>query len=587
MQVRVVVVQGLVVLTGPVIATAVGLWSYEHRWAKPAVHFGAAEAIAALTVLATVNVFTVQLSATRLPGPVARVAGQPRSIGIAYSAVLTVVAIALLEPVTMRASAASAWAAAAVAGMFSVALTVALLKFASRTDPAKAAHAYRSSTDAAHRSAGRYLGRLQAKAAETRDLAADLDGIALSVERERVGRRVSIIARRRGFLLPQLRQLRRLASTSPFITGAVQLRISAGIGTIVEHGEVVATILPSRDGVVDQKVERQVRRALRLRRVRGVDETTSAAVGLVALATKLAEAADFGTSRVVAQEAALIVAGHVEDARAARRRLLHRQLKATDREGEDALGRGAASAEAAERERDRAIAPVVPALRATTQAAVAQRLKGDRELFGVPELVLGTLLEASERSEATTSVLVFAIPDRAKDITVPPSDVGELLTMAAVRSMETGDTVALRLTSERLGALHEDVGMRGELAGVASVLSAICCWVLPSAAHEQFEWYLALTAHHPAVGSRAPLIGICRVGAASILSGLPSVALRASGALVDANPNLEQVRETVLGDETRLREEAHSAMRGRYLGDSPSDALKNFLDFVEDVSASL
>lgn len=589
-RVRNIIVRGLVVVIGPVSATAAGLWAYDHRWVKPVVHFGAAEAIAALTLLATVNVFTVQLSATRLPGPIARVAGQPRSIGVAYSAVLTVIAIALLEPTSARASAASAWAAAAAAAVFSLALPVALLTFARRTDPARAARAYRRSTDAAHRTTGRHLGRLQAKAAEIRDLAADLDGIVLSVERERVGRRVPIVARRRGFLLPSMRRLRRLAESPPFVTGDVRLRISAGVGTIVEQGEALATLAPGRNAVVDPRIERQVRRALRLRRARGVDETTSAAVGLVALATELAERADFGTSRVVGQEAALIVASHVEEARDARRRLLHRQLRATEAaegQGDEAIGRGSASAAAAERDRNRALVPVVPALRATTQAAALQRLKGDRELFDVPELILGTLLDASQRAEATTSVLLFTIPNRAADITISASDVGELVTMAAVRSMETADLQALAIVRERLRQLHDDERMRAELSGVASVLTAICCWVLPTAAHEQLEWYADLTAEAASAGKRSALLGFCRIGAAALLSGLPSVALQAASAVRGVNPNLEHVRTTVLGDETRVREETNSAIRGRYLGDSPSDALKNFLDFIDDVSPSL
>ncbi|MDQ1501618.1 MAG: hypothetical protein QOI86_4958, partial [Actinomycetota bacterium] len=149
------------------------------------------------------------------------------------------------------------------------------------------------------------------------------------------------------------------------------------------------------------------------------------------------------------------------------------------------------------------------------------------------------------------------------------------------------DTQTLAIVRERLRHLHRDERMRGELSGVASVLTAICCWVLPTAAHDQFEWYANLTSEAAAAGSRSVLIGFCRIGAAAILSGLPSVALRAAAALRAVNPDLAQVRQTVLRDESRLREETRSAMRGRYLGDSPSDALKNFLDFIDDVSGSL
>lgn len=159
--------------------------------------------------------------------------------------------------------------------------------------------------------------------------------------------------------------------------------------------------------------------------------------------------------------------------------------------------------------------------------------------------------------------------------------------MAAVRAIETTDTQTLAIVRERLRQLHRDEAMRGEVSGVASVLTAICRWVLPHAAHYQLDWYASLTAEAAAAGRPSALMGFCRIGAAAILSGLPSVAFRAAASVRDMNPDLEQVRQYVLGDETRLREETHSAIRGRDLGDSPSDALKSFLDFIDGVSGSL
>ena len=580
--------RALVAAGGPLTGALVGAWAYHNSWQRPVGHLGADEAIGALALLATVNVFTVQLSATRLPGPVARVAAQPRSIGVAYSTAIAVLALALFEPSELRSSAAVSWAAIATATIFSIALCLALLTFARRTDPARAAAAYRRTTDTSNRIAGRYLGRLQAKAAAVRDEVPDLNGVIVTVVRERVGRRTNIIAQRRGFLLPNMRRLRRLAALPPLSTGDMVLRISAGIGTIVEEAEPLATLSPGPTTPVTERFCRRVEKALRLRRVGRVDETTSAAVGLIALSTELAEAGDFGTSRVVAQEAALLVANHVEEARWARRREFRRQVKAVkaaERRGGELLRRGVSSAAANQRERDLDLAPVVPALRATTLVTVSQWLKDDRELFDMPELVLGTLLEVSDRAEATASLIAFAIPDKPSSLTASPSDVGQLLTLAGIRAMETADNSTLAIVRERIRRLHPKDGLTGELAGVGSILTAICCWVLPTAAHQQLTWYLLLTGDKASAGQRANLMGLCRVGAAALLSGLPSIAFRVAKALANVSPDLDQVRMTVLADETRLSEETHSALRGRYLGDSPSDALASFLDFAASLES--
>ena len=42
----------------------------------------------------------------------------------------------------------------------------------------------------------------------------------------------------------------------------------------------------------------------------------------------------------------------------------------------------------------------------------------------------------------------------------------------------------------------------------------------------------------------------------------------------------------MLSDEARAREDVSSSIRGQYLGSSPSDAIKNFLDLA-DVVANL
>jgi hypothetical protein len=76
------------VAMGPVLAIATGVGVHHFKWTAPQPAISVGEAIAVLAVIATVNIFSVQLSADRLPGPLARVAAQPFWLNVSYSAAL-------------------------------------------------------------------------------------------------------------------------------------------------------------------------------------------------------------------------------------------------------------------------------------------------------------------------------------------------------------------------------------------------------------------------------------------------------------------------------------------------------------------
>ena len=79
------------------------------RWAPAHTAIAVGDSIALLAVLAAVNVFTVQLSASRLPGVIARSAGQPWELFFSYSSALTLLGLSAFRP-------HAAWLVAAIAG---------------------------------------------------------------------------------------------------------------------------------------------------------------------------------------------------------------------------------------------------------------------------------------------------------------------------------------------------------------------------------------------------------------------------------------------------------------------------------------
>jgi hypothetical protein len=98
-----------------------------------------------------------------------------------------------------------------------------------------------------------------------------------------------------------------------------------------------------------------------------------------------------------------------------------------------------------------------------------------------------------------------------------------------------------------------------------------------------FTWYEEL----PADVESARSLGLCRIGAAALLAGVPSIAIRAADCLLRISPDPRVLRPVVLGGQVRSREIAESNMRGGYLGVSPADALADFLTLVERLQPAL
>jgi hypothetical protein len=433
--------------------------------------------------------------------------------------------------------------------------------------------------------AGHKLGRIQAKATAIRALLDDLVGFEQGIAPELVGVRTRIFASKHGLLLPSPQRLRRLAATRSVADGSVRIRISPGIGTAVSRGEQLAAILPASSATVPRRFPRQVRRALSVRRMRRLDDVTTSAVALVAMALDLAGSGDVGSAGAVAEVTAELVSEHVVAARAARRRRLERQAvrtaQAEPRRATTMLRADVQTAAAAARARDDDLAPVIPALRDTVKPIVRARVADERDLADVPEMILGALLRRSERAESTAALAVMAVPDDWNQVRGRPGPLVKVLKMAGVRALELRDrqTVALvRNSLLRFSAEHAERAVDG-----ASELTALSCWLAPDTAGSWFTWYENLAA--PA--KPEPRLDLCRVGAAALVAGVPSVAIRAATGLLATSSDVPMLRQIVLSDVIRQREDTLSRIGGGYLGVSPGDALADFLAMAERLQPEL
>jgi hypothetical protein len=568
---------------GPLCAGVVARISYLHSWPNQSVSISLSDAVAAVAVLATVYVFSVQLPAARLTGPVARVAGRPPLLIASFSAATTLLVLTVVSPTSHQLQNAVAWARLAMTILFLMSLLVALFAIARRIDPSIATRAYVSFTLPTHQRTGRKLGKLQGRAVGIRAEMGDLTGIDFLIAPEDVGRRFVLHARRRGFLLPNSRRLRRLLQEEGFQAGRIKLRISAGFGTTIDRGQEMASLVPDGASNVPSRVRVRTRRTLTLRRIWQGDETAAASVALVALALERAGAQDLSTATNVAREAAALLSEHVLSARRSRRAELERATKNAAQSEPNVLREGIASSAARRRSRDEEPAPVVPALKAALRVAIDQRVSKREDVGDIPELIVEALVAVADRAESGPSMIMGSIPSAWSDITGKPFHISRMLFLCGRKALETADSPALALLRQKVKALVPGDPSGYLMRDLASELTALTCWLMPEAAAQFVLWFDEMT--RVAVGTVDVGRNLClfRIGSAALAAAMPSIAFSCVSAVKETGSDLIALRELMMRDEVRSNEELRSNLNGRYLGDSPSDALASFFTFAEQL----
>lgn len=573
------------------VAAAAGAAAHLLRWAPAPATVSLGDSIALLALLAAVHVFTVQLSASRLPGVIARSAGHPWELFLSYSAALTLLVLSVFRAHTAWLAAAASWSALAALAVFSAGVVPAMFRLLRRTDAGRAAQGYVSRTLPAARAAGRQLGRIQARAAEVRETLDADPGVRVSPDAFAGEWSQVVAARRRGFFLPRKAGLRRLLAGSAF-GGGMRMRVFAGPGTIVDAGEDMVSLIPARDQTVSSALARQARRTLRTRTSRQVEDVATGAVALTQMALDLEDAGDIGTAGTVTQSVVRLVTEHVAAAREARTQMFRRQQQRAAAEAADQPGFSQAD-EATVRARDNSPVPVAPALRDSLRIAVRGRFQGSRSLLNVPAVVTRQLLAGSGRAESAVIMVAFSIPDEAREPATGSRGAAEMLRIAGLRALELDDPLAFEQVLGQLDKFSAAGSGRVDEIDVTAMLAATAC---------RFDTRLAVRATDRAIAqvpagqagdaaaaARAAWLQgtvLWRAGAAGLACGAMSVAVHAARKAFELQVQ-DTVRTMASKQELITGEAGRSDFHGGYLGDQAQDALARFGTFLHDTTSVL
>lgn len=566
----------------PAVTAGVAAAADRLGWAITPRDVGIEETVAALALVATVNVFTVQLSAQRLPGVVARYAAQPASLHASYSAALVALTVVVAPP-TPTLAAALSWAPVVALGVFVVTFLFALLRFQQQSDAARAAAAHVRAVLPRARAAGRRFGRLQARAAAMKD---SLDGVAsVTTSPDEVHGEwgTLLLARRRGLLAPGRRDLRALLTSAAFSHG-MRLRLFVGLGVVVREGAHLGALVPSVTQAVDRRTLRRAHRRLRIVSANDVEDVQRATIALVELAVRLASEGDVGTAERVCRSVVWLVDEHTAAARAARRGGYRREL---ERAGVTAAGlrSEALETQASRRMDDDQLAPVVPALRSALLLGARAQLQPEQHGFEVDANLLVPLLDATLEGDGALAYLPFAVP-QSEVSDAQALGLAELLRAVGVRAVELGAAMPYALVLDQLDRL---AARRGNCAAVAvrttSALAATTARMDAQLAGSALP-HVARQAAHTSDPDVARRRGLWRVGAAALAAGTLSVAVRVAR-VAQEHGDTTAMRQDAEERDLVTQEAFQASLTGGYLGDRDRDALANYGRFLETLAPVL
>lgn len=585
---------GLPWVAPPAITIAAAAVVHRAEWNTAPLAIGLAEAIALLALLVTVNVFTVTLSATRLPGIVARSAGRPWLLLFSYSAALTLLALVLAKPHIAGSvswlQTASGWAALAAFILHVFSLLAAMFLLLRRTDAARATAGYLAATAPTARATGRRLGRIQARTVILRDALASVPAVTMTPDTIAGEWSQEITGRRRGFFTPSLTALRRLLDR-PAFAGGMRLRIIAGLGTIVDRDGTIATLVPARDQTVTPRLARTTTAVLRTRPSARVEDIASGAVALTQTALDLARVGDIGTAHTVAQHVVSLLTQHIAAARHARIRTLrwHELRVQTAHIQGDSLRAEAEPARVHARTRDTEPVPVIPALRDVLRVAIQARLNTREDHLDIQDTLIWPLLSATLQPEAAVAILIYKIPTNPDETTAGATTTTELLRIAGIRALELRSALLFDQALDHLRDTAAHTSGRANAIGISSVLAATATSFNPQwACHAADKVVKTIATHTPNQPTAAMLRvhSLWRIGAAGLACGALSVAVHAARMLHDAGE--QHLLIALAADEdTLVTEAARSCIRGGYLGDHAQDALANYATFLTDLDSIL
>lgn len=534
-----------VCVPGVVIAIAVfGSWGRFSLDAVPRVDVGAVFGL--VGILVAVHVLSAELAASRLPGIVARYTAFPRSLLWAYLSVGSLLVCAIARDESTGSARRAAIAASGAGLLLLLASTLALMiGIVRRTDPANAAASLAARRENAYYRSGQRLGRAQQRSVDDRALVSTLPAVRVSTTLARTEQRAIVRSPKHGIYQLNERRMRRLAASAE--TEGFAIRLVGTFGTIVDTGDELAAVVPSRSSFLRRSQLQAAKRAIRVVRPGRTEEVAEAVAELVGLAMAHANRGDLGGAGRIGDAVLLILRSHLYGLRSAREA------------SKDAL-------------------PVVPALR-TFGTQIPAHLQGARA--GISAEFLVTLVERvltlCEPAEMASAMFLSSLDDQISGATT--SRLAHLYRVIGIHAVASGDRIAID-TFQRSLRGRCDPALTGSSDAIEtwSEVCAQAVWLDYNFAARMWTRFVVGTVAWKESPLR--LLHMVRIGAAALDASVLSVALKAALDVGRVVP-MRSVRSLATGDSAMARFRLLSDLGGGYLGSSPEDAIVAFLDLAE------
>lgn len=549
----------LAALSGIVLGLVVFTFAFDRNWPQLGVRIDLTVVFALLAVLVAAHVVATELAADRLPGPMARYTSLPNTLVAGYGTVAAMGAVAVTEG--DHPWPAWGWVIVAVAIEFGIVVLLSMGQLIRRTDAAFVVELFERHQQTAAHSAGRYLGRLQRRAFETARSLGDFTFTRTTTTPARFERRLPIETRRRGFLFLRLGVIRRLAKSRKWAGGELRLFVAGGMGTILNEGEEVISVVPTFSVEATPWDRWRVGRALQTLRIRGVEDIAEWVAVSIQEAGRLAERGDVGGAQRASRAAQRLLQAHVREAHWA--------------------------AKWQNGERPQVVA-VVPALRVAMHSAV--RVMASKWSSSKSDIIcsfIEGIISETYSFDAATMLLATALRNSADDL--DPALGGRVMKAAAIRCIETDNRVGL---TEAIGELFRLSNRAGEVVPVVATdlgeVGASAAWLNYGLASEVWRriWAVARRfSGSSAVAARDEIAVI--VGSGALAAGVMSVALDVVLSWRAVGADIPRLANTFQRPATLARLGLISDMGGGCLGTEPRDAVANFCEFANRVAAAV
>jgi hypothetical protein len=550
-----------------------------------------AASIATLALLTTVHVFAANLSGARLPSAIARYSSQSWQLDVAYFASIALVLLAMCSPNSDTLKATRDWLSMLALVLWISMLMMALLTVFRRVDSSRAAGGFLQAKKHQARVIGRRFGRYQALAAELTSIVESSAPVEIRINAVPNVWDQSIASTRRGIFLPSRRSFRLLMSSGPVRAG-LRIRITARLASTVNRYDTLAHAVPLGNQVIDQRWLLKARKAMRVRRVSGVDDVRSAAMALTKLSADLVSANDVGTGQQVAESLTAFVNYHMLCTRRSRRTRLRRwqirQYVMTAKDSQLQINSPSSQIAPLRIRTDETLVPVNFLVRDVLDIATRTATTSSGPALDVPEYIVRSLLKSNTHQEHGVNVVTGTIG--LCDIDSPTKLAGaiRILRVAGLRALEQRQAISLNLLLDCAVGLGTDSDSKRAVQNLVGDLAAYACRY---GANFAFAGCTALESllrspTSPETGNldSSGLQQFWLIGAAALAVGCLSVAVR-TAAICEREgwaPRIaEASQEYEILDSLALRAEQF----GNFLGELPRDALATYGEFLENYRA--